>query len=138
MLAQRDAELTELRAVVAGPDGGVGGAGRGVAGSGGSELVELFQAPSSDPPYSKGKNRRLRGVSGRRPGQQPGSEGTTLGQVDEPDEVVVCGLGHCPDGGRPLADAPVVRMTRRQVFDAPPPPPRPQVTEYQLITRCWR
>lgn len=52
--------------------------------------------PSSDSPFTKPAPKSLRGKSGCKPGGQPGHEGRTLRQVDNPDEVVrhepvVCG-----------------------------------------------
>jgi len=47
-------------------------------------------------------------------------------------EPGACGCGAC------LADAPVVGVARRQVFEAQPPPP-PRVVEYQVVARrCQR
>jgi transposase len=80
---------------------------------------------SSKPPSSDGLAKppptSMRGRSGRRPGKQPGTSGTTLSQVAVPDEEVAhfpavcdgCGDGLDPAAG-PAAD-PVIR----QVFDVP-------------------
>src|SRR6266480_1912892 len=47
--------------------------------------------PSSDSPYKKEPgDRSLRGRSGRNRGRQPGAQSSTLRQVADPDEVVVC------------------------------------------------
>ena len=91
--------------------------------------------PSSVGPYTKPKRRSGRGRSGRRPGKQPGEPGTTLCQVVDPDEVVVCEPARCADCGGELADSEQVRVAARQVFDVPPPPPRPHVTEYRVVSR---
>ncbi len=139
VVAERDAELAVLRAMVAEQH---------------TQLVDLAdrveeltvrlgrdssnssRPPSSDNPYRQGRVKRgLRGASGRKPGKQPGSPGTTLRQVDDPDEVMVCEVSDCPDCGSSLANAEVIAITRRQVFDPPPPPIRPHVVEYQLVTR---
>ena len=78
---------------------------------------------SSKPPSSDGLDKppptSMRGRSGRKPGKQPGTSGTTLSQVAVPDESVAhfpavcggCGDGLDPAGG--LAADPVIR----QVFD---------------------
>ena len=92
---------------------------------------------SSMPPSSEGLGKpapkSLRGRSGRKPGGQPGHEGTTLRQVEKPDvvrrhEPVAC--GSCGDS---LATAGEVGVVRRQVFEIPSM--RALVTEHQLVTR---
>ncbi|WP_374582709.1 IS66 family transposase zinc-finger binding domain-containing protein, partial [Frankia sp. CiP3] len=55
--------------------------------------------------------------------------------VTDPDEVVVIDPPTCADCGESLADAPVFATRRQQVLDAPPPPPRPHVTEYRVLAR---
>src|ERR1035437_7445293 len=87
--------------------------------------------PSSDNPCKKPDQRSSRLRSGRKPGKQPGDPGTTLPLVDDPDEIIDCQPGQCPDGGADVADGEVLGMQRRKVFDTPPPPPRPHVTEYR-------
>jgi len=49
--------------------------------------------------------------------------------------VVVCELVNCPGCDRSLVDAPVASVARRQVFDPPPAPVRPHVTEYRILNR---
>ena len=80
---------------------------------------------SSKPPSSDGLDKppptSMRGRSGRKPGKQPGTSGTTLSQVAVPDTEVphfpaVC--GGCGDGLDPAAGLvgdPIIR----QVFDVP-------------------
>src|SRR5664280_691137 len=79
---------------------------------------------SSKPPSSDGLGkpppRSLRRPSHRKPGGQPGHEGTTLDQVADPDQIIrhePAGCGRC---GSDLADAEQVGCSRRQVFDIPP------------------
>src|SRR6266536_3551798 len=95
--------------------------------------------PSSDSPYTKTprkpKGRSLRGRSGRKPGKQPGDPGTTLAQVPDPYHIVVCAPDRCAGCGHDLADAPAAAEHKRQVLEAPPPPPRPVVTEYRVQAR---
>src|SRR6266568_3541630 len=95
--------------------------------------------PSSDSPYTKtprkARDRSLRGRSGRKPGKQPGAPGATLVQVPDPDHAVVCAPATCGGCGCDLADTPVDAAHKRQVFEAPPPPPRPIVTEYLVQAR---
>ena len=124
-LAERDARLVELVERVAGLQARLG-----------RDSSNSSRPPSTDPPYTRNPKRGMRRASGRKPGKQPGSPGTTHRQVDDPDDVVDCfGVADCPDCGRSLADAPVVGVTRRQVVDPPPPPVRPRVTEYRICTR---
>jgi transposase len=81
---------------------------------------------SSKPPSSDGlrkpprAERRATERATRRPGKQPGAPGAHLAQVAEPDEVVWHAPGRCGGCGADLADAPVVGVEARQVFDLPP------------------
>ena len=85
----------------------------------------LGQTPrnSNMPPSAQGLDkpapRSLRGRSGRRAGGQGGHEGRTLRQVDVPDEIVRHEPAACAGCGDGLADAAVVAVTRRQVFEIP-------------------
>lgn len=74
-------------------------------------------------------------MSGKRQGKQDGAPGTTLRLVDDPDETVRREPDTCDGCGADLADAPVFDERRHQVFDAPEPPPRPKVTEYQVVAK---
>ena len=96
------------------------------------QLPELLEPPSSDG-LGKAPPRSLRRPSHRKPGGQPGHEGTTLDQVAEPDQIIrhePAGCGRC---GSDLVDAKQVDCSRRQVFDIPPITVR--VVEHQVITR---
>jgi transposase len=95
--------------------------------------------PSSDSPYKKKpRDRSLRGRSGRKPGKQPGAESSTLRQVADPDEIVVCAPAACGRCRADLAGAPVTGVQKLQEFEIVPPPP-PRVTEYQVQGRvCGR
>jgi transposase len=82
---------------------------------------------SSKPPSSDGLGKPARAqrrdagqAQGRRPGKQPGAAGAHLAQVAEPDEVRWHTPGRCGGCGADLADAPVVGVEARQVFDLPP------------------
>ncbi len=105
----------------------------------GRDSSNSSKPPSSDSPYTKTprkpKGRSLRGRSGRKPGKQPGDPGTTLAQVPDPDHIVVCAPDRCAGCGHDLADAPAAAEHKRQVLEAPPPPPRPVVTEYRVQAR---
>jgi hypothetical protein len=100
----------------------------------GSDSTTSSKPPSSDPPYRKPERRSSRTASGRRPGKQPGTGGTTMPLVDNPDETRYSDVDRCADCGGDLTGAPVARVQRRQVTDVSPPPP-PRVTEYRIITR---
>jgi len=95
--------------------------------------------PSSDSPYKKKpRDRSLRGRSGRSRGKQPGAQSSTLRQVADPDEVVVCFPAACGRCGADLAGARVTCAQKLQEFEIVPPPP-PRVTEYQVQGRaCGR
>jgi transposase len=71
---------------------------------------------------------------GRRPGKQPGAQGRHLQPVGVPDQTVVHIPSSCSGCGAPLDDAPTDAVTRRQVFDVPPP--RIVVTEHVAEQRC--
>jgi transposase len=102
----------------------------------GSNSSNSSRPPSSDSPYGKPKPKRsgMRGRSGRKPGKQPGQPGVTRRQVADPNERIRVEPGCCAGCGDSLADAPVVGVQKRQVFEASPPPP-PRVTEYQVVAR---
>jgi transposase len=96
---------------------------------------------SSKPPSSDGLGKpapkSLRGRSGRGPGRPKGQPGMTLRQVEAPDETVVHRpQGQCTGCGIGWANAPVLGVERRQVFDLPEHIGL-EVTEHQLLTcRC--
>ena len=85
----------------------------------------LNSTNSSKPPSSDGLDKppptSMRGRSGRKPGKQPGTPGTTLSQVTVPDEEIphfpaVC--DGCGDGLDPAAE-PAGDPIIRQLFDVP-------------------
>jgi transposase len=99
----------------------------------------LNSSNSSKPPSSDGLKkpppRSMRDRSGRKPGKQPGAVGTTLAPVDDPDEVFEYRPDACLGCHTDLAEAPVVDVTRRQVFELPEI--RRQVVEHRLLScRC--
>jgi transposase len=99
----------------------------------------LGQTPrnSNMPPSVQGLGKpapkSLRGRSGRRAGGQDGHEGRTLRQVDVPDETVCHEPVACAGCGGGLGGAPVVAVTRRQVFEIPRVKAR--VVEHRLVSR---
>jgi transposase/uncharacterized coiled-coil protein SlyX len=81
---------------------------------------------SSKPPSSDGlrkparaQRRAVERAEGRRPGKQPSAPGAHLAQVAEPDEVVEHVPDRCGKCNADLADAPIVGVEARQVFDLP-------------------
>lgn len=76
--------------------------------------------PPSSQGYDKPAPRSRRARGDRKPGGQPGHEGTTLCQVATPDELVVHSPRRCAGCRASLVDAPVTSTEARQVFDLPP------------------
>jgi transposase len=74
--------------------------------------------PSSDG-LAKRTHRSTRQPSGKKPGGQPGHEGTTLRMVSTPDEVHVHELTQCEYCGKSLQHQRPVRLVKRQVFEIP-------------------
>jgi transposase len=102
----------------------------------GKDSSNSSKPPSSDVPFAKPVPKRSsRRRSGRGPGKQDGTPGTTLKRVEDPDKTVTSDPDTCCGCGGSLADAPIFDERRHQVFDAPPPPPRPHVTEYRIVSR---
>jgi len=86
--------------------------------------------PSSDM-YREPKN--LREKSSKRSGGQPGHQGYTLRQVENPDHINIHQLhGRCRCG-RELSKGKVIGYKQRQVFDLPPI--RIEVTEHRAEVR---
>ncbi len=92
---------------------------------------------SNQPPSSEGLGKpapkSLRGKSGRRPGGQPGHEGRTLRQVEDPDHIKRHEPAACGGCGAGLAGALETGVVRRQVFEIPPM--RAAVTEHQMVIK---
>ena len=65
------------------------------------------------------RSTRRKRTEQRRPGGQPQHPGTTLRQVEHPDQVTIHAVERCACG-RSLVDEPVVDWERRQVFEVPP------------------
>jgi len=148
-LAARDVQIAQLRSQVAATGARIAELGLQVAALGervmglerraGRDSSNSSKPPSSDSPYTKpprkATDRSLRGRSGRKPGKQPGEPGVTLAQVSDPDHTIVCAPATCAGCGCDLGGVPVAAEHKRQVFEAPPPPPRPIVTEYLVQAR---
>ena len=98
--------------------------------------------PSSDglakPPIEKNRTRSRRGTSNRKSGGQPGHKGSTLKQVENPDEVSEYYPNQCQACQAVLSPDESIRSAARQVFDLAPPPPL-IVTEHRAHTcECHR
>ncbi|MGH2372795.1 MAG: IS66 family transposase [bacterium] len=93
--------------------------------------------PSSDSPFVKkpAPKRSMRTRSGKPQGKQPGAPSATLRLVEAPDETIVHTPPACVGCGECLAGAEVFGVCRHQVFDVPPPPPRPYVTEHRAVAK---
>jgi len=128
-LAVRDALLDGLRAELATAQARIVQLEARLAANSGNSS----KPPSTDSPFDKPAPKSLRRRSGRKPGGQPGHPGTTLRQVENPDEVVVHEPHACHGCGAGLAGRPVSGVTRRQLFDIPPVTVK--VSEHQLVER---
>jgi len=100
----------------------------------------LNSTNSGKPPASDGmkKARRMRSVrerSGKKSGGQVGHEGTTLRQVETPDEVIDHYPQTCTGCGEALGREVATEYQKRQVFDLPEPQPL-HVTEHRAYWSC--
>ena len=105
---------------------------------------KLNSSNSSKPPSSDGLSKEtvekkpkrtnsLREKSDRKPGGQPGHAGTTLKQVDNPDQIIEHIPNQCPGCSATLSKSDAVKFSSRQVFDLPDPSPL-IVTEHRGYT----
>ena len=82
--------------------------------------LKINSRNSSKPPSSDGLNKpspkSQRKKSGFNRGGQPGHEGKTLEQVNNPDQSHELKLERCPDSGLALSDEQIVGTITRQVF----------------------
>ncbi|TAE21743.1 MAG: hypothetical protein EAZ91_24690 [Cytophagales bacterium] len=91
--------------------------------------LQMNPANSHKPPSSQGYTQKpalLKPTTGK-VGGQPGHPGTTLDVAQTPDRLLRHQASHCPQCGQALLGEGQV-MTRRQVFDLPPP--RLLITEH--------
>jgi transposase len=86
--------------------------------------------PSSDLPKLK-KTQSLRTPSGKKPGGQPGHEGTTLKMTSTPDTIQKHSPNYCTSCGEDLSRYQALFIGRRQVIDIPHI--KPIVTEHHLF-----
>jgi transposase len=96
--------------------------------------------PSSDSPFVKkpAPKRSMRTRSGKPQGKQPGAPSATLRLVDNPDKTITHTPPACAGCGQDLATAEIFGVCRHQVFDIPPLPPRPYVTEHRAVAKTCR
>jgi transposase len=97
--------------------------------------------PSSDSPFKRPPP-KISGMPGdegpaRQRGKQRGAQGKNRRQVDNPDERIGVEPGACTGCGAGLTDAELLRILRRQVFEASPPP-APRVIQYDVAERRCR
>jgi transposase len=139
LLSAKDATIAALTALVEQQAAQVAGLAARVAElerQSGKDSSNSSKPPSSDAPFNKpALKRSSRTRSGRGPGKQDGAAGSTLKRVEDPDEVLTRDPDTCCGCGDSLAGAPIFDERRHQVFDVPPPPPRPRVTEYRIVAR---
>jgi transposase len=86
--------------------------------------------PSSDFPKLQ-KTQSLRTPSGKKPGGQPGHEGTTLKMTNAPDTILIHSPNYCNCCGEDLSHYQAHFIGHRQVIDIPPI--KPIVTEHQVF-----
>ena len=133
LLATKDAEIAALAARVTELEGLVAA----LQAQLGRDSSNSGKPPSSDSPFTKkpAAKRSVRTRSGKPQGKQPGAPSATLRLIDDPDDTITHTPPVCAGCGEDLADAEVFGVCRRQVFDVPPPPPRPYVTEHRVQSR---
>ena len=91
--------------------------------------------PSQDPNRIK-RTESLRECSGRKPGGQPGHEGSCLEMVAEPTETIIHQPNYCTCCGNDLSEIPAEFVGKRQVIDIPPV--TPIVIEHQIFRKRCR
>jgi transposase len=134
LLTAKDAEIAALAALVAELTARIDA----LEAAGRKNSSTSSRPPSSDDPHDKApaRKRSSRKSSGRGRGKQPGSAGSTMRLVDDPDETIECPPVCCGGCGLDLADAEVFGVQRRQVVDVPEPAPKPVVTEYRVQSKA--
>lgn len=79
------------------------------------------------------KNQSLRTKSSKKPGGQPGHEGTTLKMVENPDQIINHKPDFCNCCGNDLSDKPEELLLKRQVVDIPVI--LPKYTEHRIFKK---
>ena len=128
LLEERDAQIAQLRTLVAEQQSQVAGL---------AAKVKQNSKNSSKPPSADGLDKpapkSLRKKSGRRPGRPKGQPGKTMELTGHPDRVVRHEPGCCSGCGAGLDGAEQTGVERRQVTEIPAV--KAEVTEHQLIER---
>lgn len=89
-------------------------------------------SPSQDPHRLK-RTSSLRSSSGKKPGGQPGHEGSTLKMSENPDKIVNHKPDFCNRCGCDLSDIPAELSGSRQLIDIPPIVP--VITEHRVFRK---
>jgi transposase len=120
VIEARDAQLAAAGAALAAAEARIAALGDRVAELErrlGKDSGTSSKPPSSDSPYQKKpRDRSLRGRSGWNRGTQPGAESSTLRQVADPDEIVVCAPAACGRCGAVSAGQAPARITGRAQY----------------------
>jgi transposase len=91
--------------------------------------------PPSQDPYRTKRTESLREKTGRKPGGQPGHEGSCLEMSMNPTEILIHEPNYCTCCGKELSELPSEFISKRQVIDIPPV--KPVIIEHQLYgKRC--
>ena len=143
VLLDQNAVLFDQNAVLVGRVGELEGLVAALRAQLGRDSSNSSRPPSSDSPFVKkpAAKRSMRTKSGKRPGKQPGSEGTTPRLVEDPDETLVVAPPACAGCGADLGDAAVFEVQRRQVVCAPRPRRgrmSPSIRSVRSRVRCVR
>jgi len=91
------------------------------------------QPPSTDQYAKRCRPKSEREKSGKKPGGQPGHQGTTLRRTQNPDEVVYCHVDRCESCQHDLSNVEAKEHIARQECDIPVVKPR--TTEYRITTK---
>lgn len=98
------------------------------------DKLAVDSSNSSKPPskddFKSPKVRSLRKKSGKKPGGQPGHQGSKKALRDDPDEIIPYAVTECPDCGIDLSQVTADGFIRKQVEDIPPL--QTIITEHQI------
>jgi len=89
--------------------------------------------PPSQDPFRVKRTESLRETGNRKPGGQPGHQGSILQMSENPTAIVDHHPSYCPACGRDLSDIVAHLQGRRQVIDIPPI--LPVITEHRVYSK---